>query len=394
MTWKETCAMDERVRFLGDVLKGERSMSELCALYRISRKTGYKWLGRYEAAGPSGLQERSHAPLHQPHAIDQAMVQRLLMARRQHPSWGPRKLLAWLQARDTTAHTHWPAASTVGEILTRHGLVSPRKRIHRAPRHSTELSQPNTPNALWCTDFKGQFRTGDARYCYPLTLTDAHSRYLLACRGVLRPDTASVWRWFEHAFREYGLPLAIRSDNGAPFASRGLGGLSRLSVWWIKLGILPERITPGCPQQNGRHERMHRTLKRECTRPVAASLRAQQHAFDRFVAEYNDERPHEALGQRPPASVYRPSTRAYPRKVPRIYYPDNYTVRHPCHSGQIKWQGQFVYVSQLLVGEPVGLYQIDEHLWRVYFGMLLLGVLDTRTQRIEPAPKSQADTQS
>jgi hypothetical protein len=188
--------------------------------------------------------------------------------------------------------------------------------------------------------------------------------------------------------------LAIRSDNGPPFASRGLGGLSRLSVWWIKLGILPERITPGCPQQNGRHERMHRTLKGECTRPVAASLRAQQRVFDRFVAEYNDERPHEALEQRPPASVYTPSTRAYPRKVPRIDYPDSYTVRHPCHSGEIKWQGQFVYVSQLLAGEPVGLYQIDEYLWRVYFGMLLLGVLDTRTGCIGPAPKGKPDTKA
>jgi hypothetical protein len=227
-----------------------------------------------------------------------------------------------------------------------------------------------------------------------LTLTDAHSRYLLLCRGVLNPDTESVWSWFEHAFREYGLPLAIRSDNGPPFASGGLGGLSRLSVWWIKLGILPERITPGCPQQNGRHERMHRTLKRECTQPAAASLRAQQRAFDCFVAEYNDERPHEALGQRPPASVYTPSTRAYPRKVPRICYPDSYTVRHPCHSGEIKWQGQFVYVSQLLTGEPVGLYQVDEHLWRVYFGMLLLGLLDTRTHRIEPAPKSETHTEA
>jgi len=393
MTWKETCPMDERVRFVGDVLKGERSMSEVCALYGISRKTGYKWLGRYEAAGASGLQERSHAPLHQPHAVDQVMVQRLLMARRQHPSWGPRKLLVWLQRRDTKPDTHWPAASTVGEILTRHGLVTARKRTRRAPGHSSALGNPDTPNALWCTDFKGQFRTGDTRYCYPLTLTDAHSRYLLLCRGVLRPDTESVWSWFEHAFREYGLPLAIRSDNGPPFASTGLGGLSRLSVWWIKLGILPERITPGCPQQNGRHERMHRTLKRECTQPAAASLRAQQRAFNRFVAEYNDERPHEALAQRPPASVYVPSTRAYPRKVPPMCYPDSYTVRHPCHSGQIKWHGQFVYVSQLLVGEPVGLYQIDEHTWRVYFGMLLLGLLDTRTCRIEPAPKSEPDTQ-
>lgn len=390
MTWKETCPMDERVRFLAEVLEGERSMSELCTVYGISRKTGYKWLGRYEALGASGLQERSHAPLHQPRAVDQAMVERLLRARRQHPSWGPRKLLAWLQGRE--GEGHWPAASTVGQILARHGLVSPRKRTRRAPRHSAMLVNPGAPNALWCTDFKGQFRTGDGRYCYPLTLTDAHSRYLLVCRGVLNPDTDSVWSWFERAFRQYGLPLAIRSDNGPPFASTGLGGLSRLAVWWIKLGILPERITPGCPQQNGRHERMHRTLKRDSTRPAAGSLRAQQRTFDRFVVEYNEERPHEALGQRPPASAYQHSTRAYPRRVPPIQYPDNYQIRRPCHSGQIKWQGHFIYVSQLLAGEPVGLYQLDEHTWRVYFGMLQLGLLDTRTQRIEPAPKIEPQT--
>ena len=389
MSWKETCPMNERVRFIGELLAGERSMSELCTLYGVSRKTGYKWLARYEVAGASGLEDRSHAPLQQALSVDAALVQRLLQARCQHPSWGPRKLLVWLHTRHP--RLKWPAASTVGEILCRHGLVSPRKRTHKSPAHQGALINPDAPNVLWCTDFKGQFRTGDARYCYPLTLTDAFSRYLLVCRGVLIPDTASVWRWFERAFREHGLPMVMRSDNGPPFASKALGGLSRLSVWWIKLGIMPERISPGCPQQNGRHERMHRTLKHETTRPAAQSLRAQQHAFDRFVTEYNDERPHEALGQRPPNSVYRGSPRAYPRRVPHIEYPDSYTVRQVRCNGEVKWHGHLVYVSQVLPGEPVGFYQIDEHTWRVYFGMLQLGLLDTRTHCITTAPKQNAE---
>lgn len=381
--------MNERVRFIGELLAGERSMSELCTLYGVSRKTGYKWLARYEAAGASGLEDRSHAPLQQALSVDAALVQRLLQARCQHPSWGPRKLLVWLQTRHP--RLKWPAASTVGEILCRHGLVSPRKRTHKSPAHQGALINPDAPNVLWCTDFKGQFRTGDARYCYPLTLTDAFSRYLLVCRGVLIPDTTSVWRWFERAFQEHGLPMAMRSDNGPPFASKALGGLSRLSVWWIKLGIMPERISPGCPQQNGRHERMHRTLKHETTRPAAASLRAQQRTFDRFVTEYNEERPHEALGQRPPNSVYRGSPRAYPRRVPHIEYPDSYTVRQVRCNGEVKWHGHLVYISQVLPGEPVGFYQIDEHTWRVYFGMLQLGLLDTRIHCIRTAPKQNAE---
>lgn len=392
MSWKETCPMNERVRFIGEVLAEQRSMSELCRLYGVSRKTGYKWLARFEAAGASGLEERSHAPLHQALAVDAALVQRLLQARCQHPSWGPRKLLAWLQRHHP--RLKWPAASTVGEILSRHGLVKARKRTQQSPAHQGALIDPLAPNVVWCTDFKGQFRTGDRRYCYPLTLTDAFSRYLLLCRGVLTPDSASVWRWFERAFHDYGLPLALRSDNGPPFASKGLGGLSRLSVWWIKLGIMPERIRPGCPQQNGRHERMHRTLKHEATAPAAASLRAQQRTFDRFVTEYNEERPHEALQQRPPSAVHRASARAYPRRLPRIEYPDSYTVRQVRCNGEIKWQGHLIYLSQALPGEPVGFHQIDEHTWRVYFGMLQLGLLDTRTHCITTAPMQDAEARS
>ena len=382
MSWKETCPMTERKKFVADVLRGERYVTELCDLYGISRKTGYKWLDRFESGGVAALSDRSHAPLWQPHAVAAPLVQRLLQVRRQHPTWGPRKLLAWLQAHDRPAP--WPAASTVGEILRRHGLVAERRhrRTHVAARIEVGLVQPTAPNELWCTDFKGQFRTLDRYYCYPLTLTDAVSRYVLACRGLLSIDTHQVQPWFERAFREYGLPSTMRSDNGPPFASVALGGLSPLSAWWVKLGIVPEFITPGCPQQNGRHERMHKTLKDETTHPPAANLQAQQRKFDRFVDEFNLQRPHEALQQRPPSALYRASTRPFPSRLAPIEYPDRFTVRQVRQNGEIKFDGQMLFISEVLRGEPVGLSQVDEHLWWIYFSMLPLGVLDTRTMQI------------
>jgi putative transposase len=393
MSWKETCAMTERMHFVSDLLKDERSMTELCRMYGISRPTGYKWRDRFDNGGVAALADRSHAPLHQPDAVDEAVVQRLLQVRRQHPTWGPRKLLAWLQAHDRP--TTWPAASTVGEILRRHGLVrARRRRASAAAEHwQVELVQPVAPNDLWCTDFKGQFRTQDRYYCYPLTLSDAVSRYLLACRGLRSTCGAHARPWFEEAFRQYGLPLTIRSDNGTPFASTGLGGLSRLSVWWIKLGIVPELITPGCPQQNGRHERMHRTLKRETAQPPAANLRAQQRVFDHFVTEFNLQRPHEALQQRTPSAVYHASTRAYPSRLAPIEYPDGYQVRKIRHCGDMKFAGHPVFVSEVLRGEPVGLYQIDEYLWRLYFSMVPLGILDTRTMRISRIKRHRSNRQ-
>jgi putative transposase len=389
MSWKETCPMSERMCFVAEVLKGERGMSDLCAIYGISRKTGYKWLGRYEGGGVSALEDRSHAPLWQPQAVSAAVVRRLVQARRQHPTWGPRKLLAWLQAHDRPGG--WPAASTVGEILRRHGLVNTRRRrTPVAERAEVALVQPYASNVLWCTDFKGEFRTGDGNYCYPLTLTDAYSRYLLVCRGLESTGGKGVRPWFERAFREYGLPEVIRSDNGSPFATTGLAGLSRLSVWWVKLGIVPELITPGCPQQNGRHERMHRTLKNETTRPVGADLRAQQRKFDRFVEEFNLQRPHEALQQRPPGAVYRASARPYPSRIAAIEYPEGFEVRKVRHTGDIKFRGKSIFVSEALNAEPVGLHQIDEHLWRLYFAMVPLALLDTRTMRLSRIARHRA----
>lgn len=376
--------MTERMRLIGQMLEAQCNVAELCRRYGISRKTAYKWAQRYREGGVVALAERSHAPLHQALAVGADVAQMLIQARQRHPSWGPRKLLAWLQ--ELHPELHWPAASTVGKILTHHGLVTPRKRNARStagPDHRlANLTQPYAPNVVWCTDFKGQFRTKDRVYCYPLTLTDAYSRYLLVCRGMLSPTTDGVRPWFERAFRHYGLPNVIRSDNGSPFATQGLVGLSRLAIWWIKLGIIPERIKPGCPQQNGRHERMHRTLKHETTKPPARNLGAQQRAFDRFVAEFNTERPHEALGQRPPVRVYVPSQRPYPARLPLIEYPDDYLVRKVNPNGEIKVGSQKVFVSETLIGEPVGLNQIDQYTWCLYFASMPLATLDARTMRL------------
>ena len=382
MGWRETCAVSERMRFVLEVQRGERSIADACRLAGVSRKTGYKWLGRYEQGGALALQDRSRAPHTHPNAITAPVKAMLLEARELHPSWGAVKLLAWLSRRQPACA--FPAASTVSELLKRAGLVRPRRRRPHVPAYARAFMQAAEPNDVWSADFKGEFRTGDGRYCYPLTISDGFSRYLLLCRGLLRPNTEAVRPWFERAFREYGLPLAIRTDNGPPFASRSLAGLSTLSIWWLKLGIRPERIEPGCPEQNGRHERLHRTLKREATQPARASIRAQQHVFEAFRAEYNDERPHQALGHCTPSQFYQSSTRNYPSRLQELHYPRGFAVRRVRYVGTIKWQGRFVYVSHVLRGELIGLYQIAEDAWTVYFGSLALGRLDARCTRVEP----------
>lgn len=382
MGWKETCAVSERMKFVLEVQRGERTIAEACRLAGVSRKTGYKWLARYAGGGAPALQDRSRTPHTHPNAIAPDLKAMLIEARELHPSWGALKLLAWLGRRHTKRE--FPAPSTVSELLKRAGLIKPRRRTPRVPAYARPFMQASGPNDLWSADFKGHFRTGDARYCYPLTISDGFSRYLLLCRGLHEPTTQGVRPWFERAFREYGLPLAIRTDNGPPFASRALGGLSELGIWWLRLGIRPERIEPGCPQQNGRHERLHRTLKRESALPARATLGAQQKAFERFRVEYNDERPHQALGHCTPAEFYQRSERQYPSRLPEVHYPRGFAVRRVRYAGTIKWQGRFVYVSTVLRGEPVGLYQTAEDNWNVYFGSLQLGRLDTRCTRVEP----------
>jgi putative transposase len=361
MPWKATCQMDERMQFIARVLAGEDEMTVLCREYGVSRKTGYKWLGRYIAEGAVGLAERSHAPLQHGQAHDVAVVQAVLGLRQRWPHWGPKKLRVKLV--ELHPELPVPAASTIGDWLRREGVAGRSRQRRRCPPYTQPFAAVSAANDVWCTDFKslplartgGWFRTADGRRCDPFTLTDAHSRYLLRCQAVARPDEENVRPIFEAAFKEHGLPLAIRSDNGPPFASPGVGGLSRLAVWWIKLGIRPERIVAGKPQQNGRHERVHRTLKHEAATPPAASLPAQQQRCEAFRAVYNSERPHEALGQQTPASVYKPSPRPYPDRLEDPHYGDDVAVRHVRSNGQIKWAGERVFVGEALIGEPVGI---------------------------------------
>ena len=288
MPWKETRVLNERMRFIMDWESEEDSMAELCRQYGISRKTAYKWLLRWQAQGPRGLEDRSRAPKTHPHRVTAERVARILQLRDRY-RWGPKKILVLLKREDPTIDG--PALSTLEQILKDHGRIVPRKKRRRVPPQSRPLAHATAVNTLWCVDFKGQFFTRDGACCYPLTITDAHSRFLLRCQGLEQTGYEAARPIFEWAFREYGLPQGIRSDNGAPFASRGVAGLSRLSLWWIKLGIVPERIKPGHPQQNGRHERMHLTLKQQTAMPPAGTFRKQQQRFDAFRQEFNHLRP-------------------------------------------------------------------------------------------------------
>ena len=373
MPWKETCAMTERLKFVTLAETGEETMAALCRRFGISRKTGYKLLARYAAEGVAGLADRSHAARHHPHEVSEVIEGRIVALRAERPSWGPRKLRARL--REIDPGTAWPATSTFGDIVRRHGLVVPRRRRPVTPADTSPFCDCSAPNDTWCVDYKGWFRTGDGRRCDPLTISDAHSRYLLRCQAVHRVDASCARPLIEATFREYGLPRAIRTDNGPPFASTGVGGLSRLSIWWIKLGIRPERITPGRPCENGRHERLHGTLEREACRPAASSRRAQQQRFDAFRRIYNDERPHEAIGDVAPRTIYQPSPRSYPAQLPDIVYPDHWEVRIVKHKGDIKWRGERLFIGEVLTGEPLGIEESDGGEWRVHFGPVLLGTI-------------------
>ena len=379
MPWARTDWMSERVKFISAYLEYEASFSDLCLDFGISRKTGYKWVRRYEADGVAALEDRSRAPHAHPNAVVEHVAEAVVAIRRQHPRWGPRKLKAVLKRKHPRMLL--PAASTIGDILKRQGLVRPRRRVRRSSPYGDRLRQYDAPNAVWCADFKGHFPIGGTREgerCHPLTISDGYSRFLLRCHALRRPLTGHVQRVFESAFREYGLPRAIRTDNGPPFSTLAPGGLSRLAVWWIRLGIRPERIMPGRPDQNGRHERMHSTLKAETAKPPRSSFSAQQRAFDRFQVEYNGERPHEALGQDVPASLYRPSLRSYPARLPEPEYPSHFEKRVAYPNGVISFGTTQWYVSICLAGERVGLEPCDDARWRVHFGCIPIGVMDLR----------------
>lgn len=376
MPWARTDWMSERLKFIATYLEYEVSFTDLCHDFGISRKTGYKWVRRYEAEGASALSERSRAPHDHPNAVAEDLVHAIVALRRKHPRWGPRKLRVVLGRK--RPRTALPAASTIGDILKRNGLVRSRRRIRRSSPFADQLRQYSGPNAVWCADFKGCFPVSGRR-CHPLTISDGFSRYLLGCRALRRPLHRYTKDVFEAVFREYGLPQAIRTDNGPPFSTLALAGLSRLAVWWIRLGIRPERIMPGRPDQNGRHERMHSTLKAETAKPPRSSFSAQQRAFDRFRLEYNQERPHEALDQQVPASLYRPSLRSYPSYLPVPEYPSGYETRLVYPNGVFSFFSMTQwYTSGCLAGERVGLEPCDDGRWRVHYGFVPIGVLDLK----------------
>jgi transposase InsO family protein len=375
--------MDQKRLFIAAYQRGALSLTELCRRYGVSRPTGYKWIQRFEDEGPPGLQERSRRPKGCSHETAIEITEAILELRRLHPFWGAKKLLTILERRHPSVH--WPARSTVCDLLSRHGMVE-RKRRRRYPGHPGKPSAPmETPNETWCADFKGEFKTGDGVYCYPLTVTDGASRFLLGCQALASTAHETAKPVFRRLFQEYGLPKRIRSDNGVPFATTAIGRLSRLSIWWIRLGIHPELIEPGRPHQNGRHERMHKTLKQQTTRPPAATSRGQQRRFDRFRHEFNEERPHEALGQKTPAAHYEASPRPFPAKLPPIEYPAHFEKRLMSRNGGFRWASKRVPLSHLLEGQYIGLEEVGDGIWDVYYSDVRLGQMDERILKVEDA---------
>jgi putative transposase len=380
MPWRETAPMDQRREFIAAHRSRSWSMSELCDRFSVSRKTGYKWLRRVEQEGWAGLKDRSRRPHNCPWETARPVELAIVETRQAHPSWGPVKILEYLSRRQPQLSL--PAPSTAGKLLERWDLVQRRSR-RRLWRHpSGPLLQPLAANEVVTADFKGQFRTGDSVYCYPLTVADSYSRYLLRCQALASVATAEARPVFERLFREVGLPGAIRTDNGAPFSATGLHGLCGLSVWWMQLGIQHQRIRPGHPQDNGRHERMHRTLKAATARPPASNRRAQQRRFDDFRKVYNEERPHQALAGETPASLWRPSDRAYPARIADPDYPGHFEKRLVSSAGCFRFRKQVVFISQALKQQWIGLEEVDDGLWSVHFYSVLLARLDERTMTL------------
>ena len=391
MPWKVSGVVEKRRQFVAEWLSENWTMTELCARHGISRQAGYNTLERYEQANWEGLAEQSRAPRRHPNQTPAEIEQQIVELRHQHMRWGPRKLKAVLE-RESPA-VNWPAASTMGGLLRREGLVIPRKKRRRVDPYTAPFAAADAPNRVWCGDFKGWSRTQDGARIDPLTISDACSRYLLRCQAVEKTDTARVQAIFEAAFREYGMPEAIRTDNGAPFASRAIAGLSRLAVWWMKLGIVPERIQPSHPEQNGRHERMHLTLHQETMTPMAANRRAQQRRFDRFRREFNEQRPHEALHMHTPASCYTAAARQFPARIREPEYGGSMRVRRVQAGGQFSWKQEDVFVSETLIGERIALQPIDDRWYTIYFAEFALAEFDTHTRTVHRLRPEQASTE-
>lgn len=381
MPWREARPVFRiRLEFVKAQQSGLYTMTELCERYGISRNNGYKWLARYREEGVEGLHDRPRRPKSEPQVTSERVVEALLELRDEHPRWGARKLKAYLERHEPD--TSWPCKSTVHDILKRNGRVRERRRRRKHAHPGKPVVEATRPNEVWSADYKGDFRLQNGRRCYPLTVLDSDSRFLLGCRALPGTGRVRAQRVFRALFKEYGLPQFMLTDNGVPFASTGLCGLSKLSAWWIRLGIIPKRTQLGHPEQNGRHERMHKTLKAEATRPAEKSHQAQQKTFRRFQRVFNRERPHEALDMETPSDRYEPSPRPYPSRLPKLEYPSHAEVRKVSKNGGIRWSGQYVFVSQAIAEEHVALEEIEDGIWSLHYGPVELGRLNERTGTI------------
>lgn len=382
MPWKETHVMDLKIKMINDWLSNNYNPTQLAKGYGVSRKTIYKWINRYKHNPQSGLADRSRAPHSNPNAVPDEVKRAIIATKLKYPHLGPKKVMNHL--RRHFPNQYWPANSTADKILLQTGLVKTRRRKPRVAPSVLPFLSCDTANSVWSADYKGDFLLGDRTRCYPLTVSDNFSRYMLACQGLKSTNHSQAQAVFQELFGSYGLPKAIRTDNGAPFASTAFGGLSRLSAWWVRLGIRPERIEKAKPNQNGRHERMHRSLKEGAINPARYSLKTQQRAFDQYRQEYNDIRSHEALNGKVPADVYQSSVYEMPSKLPIVQYDTDFTVRQVKRNGVFKWQGKEMYISQVLAEQPVGLKQISENRWSIYYSFYQLGYWNQRKQRLEP----------
>lgn len=380
MSWKTEGPMEQKMKLMVEWETGIYSKSALAIKYGISRKSIYKWLNRYSEYGVEGLKDLSRAPKSHPNQTPEYIVELLIREKNRNRKRGPKKVRKQLERK--YPGQVFPAASTIGDWFEKYGLVCKRKKRKRVPPYSEPFSECREANEVWSADYKGQFYMRNNKVCYPLTISDNYSRYLLECYGLEGPRYTETRDEFERVFRRYGLPDAIRTDNGTPFAGKCVGGLSRLAIWWIQLGIIPERIDKGCPQQNGRHERMHRTLKYEILDNVGRNMKQQQKAFDRFRVDYNDYRPHESLGQDVPRNYYRKSKRNYVEKPPVPEYDYGFLVRHVRSSGDIKVNGSAYFLTELLAGEPVGLKEFDDGKLKVYYSFYPIGIIDLKKKKV------------
>jgi len=380
MPWKMEIPMDQKVKLISLRLDGIYGITDLSIKFGVSRKTVYKWIDRYKREGATGLEEKSRASYRHSNITNPSKIERIIEFKLSHNKWGPKKIIDCLER--IYPKEKWPSVSTAGEWLRKNGLVKNKKIRRHVERYEDHFIDCRESNDVWSADYKGQFRTKDRKICYPLTVTDNFSRYLIACYALEGPRYQETKECFERIFKEYGLPIAIRTDNGTPFAGTGIGGLSRLSIWWIKLGIIPERIEPGEPQQNGRHERMHRTLKESTLNPAGDNLNEQQKKFDFFRIEFDNERPHESIEMKRPYEIFKKSIRSFPTKIKAIEYPINFEVRIVNHNGEIKFGGNRYFISELLYGENIGLKEVSDECLQINFGILKLGYIDLTKKKV------------